>query len=112
ITTRPATSPTSTPSRTTRSTTISSTSRAPSPSMKTPPTRSPTRLRTKSKRRSSNGHLYRRIQGRPFLYLRPPARRVGRNGLLSVRLQVQGWREHRHLQLPVGSRRSHHFPPR
>src|SRR5699024_3966926 len=105
--------PTPRTSRTTsRRTKTSSPSRVPSRWTKTPPTKSPTRPRTKSQRRSSNGHFYRRLQRRSFLYLRPPAGRVGRNGLLSVRLQVQGWREHRHLQLPVGSRRSHHFPPR
>src|SRR5699024_3210002 len=105
--------PTPKNSRTTsRRTKTSSLSRVPSRGTKTPPTKSPTRPRTKSQRSSSNGHLYRRLQGRPFLYLRPPAGRVGRNGLLSVRLQVQGWREHRHLQLSVGPRRSHNFPPR
>src|SRR5699024_2278041 len=105
--------PTPRTSRTTsRRMKISSLARLPTRLTKTPPTKSLTRPRTKSQRRSSNGHLHRRLQGRTFLYLRPPAGRVGRNGLLSVRLQVQGWREPRHLQLPVGSRRSHHFPPR
>src|SRR5699024_3692415 len=56
---------------TSRRTKTSSLSRVPSRWTKTPPTKSPTRPRTKSQRRSSNGHLYRRIQGRPFLYLRP-----------------------------------------
>src|SRR5699024_5941669 len=58
------------------------------------------------------GDLHWRLTGCSVLHVRAATRRVGCDALLPVRLQVQGWREHRHLQLPVRPWWPHHLASR